>query len=159
MVGFGGIMVFLIFIVPSLSLGPTYAYSTGDLIGNALYQISLFALLVMWIVLDHRQGIIIGMVCGLWGSTVGSRTPESVLYASGLFAALNIGCALVALTLMGLTSEIIESITSADNFMLFPISVAIGIAAALALREIALRWLWAQVCGRMGADGTEIVMV
>lgn len=159
MVGFGGLTTFLVAIVPLLSLGPAYAYGAGDLISAAVLQISLFVLLVIWIVLDHRQGIITGVVCGLWGSTVGSRTPESVLYAGGLFAALNIGCALVALMFMGLTSAIIESATSADSFVLFPISIAIGIAAALALRELVLRWLWARVCARMGADGTEIVLV
>lgn len=159
MVGFGGLTTFMVSIVPILSLGPAYAYSAGDLIGSAVFQISLFALLVVWIMLDHRQGIIMGVVCGLWGSTVGSRTPESVLYAGGLFAALNIGCALAALMFIGLASTIIESLTSTDNFVLFPTSLAIGIAAALALREMALRWLWARVCARMGADGTEIVMV
>ena len=116
--------------------------------------------IVLWIVFDNLQAPILGVVCGIWGSTIGTRVMVAWIASVGVYLSLMLVCGIItsvlASALLFLTydaSKVTISLWVSIGVMLLTPFISLG------LREIAIRGMWAWVCRRMNADGSEVALI
>jgi hypothetical protein len=148
------LMIFLTFLsLPSFTGQAIYA-------GWVIWGVILVGVFIISIVLNNLQAPVLGVVCGLWGATCGTRM--AVVWAS----AVGIYMAVLALIIAGSSLiwwafvNLFSSYTYVmDELVMSLFGMLLLFFINIALHEIALRGMWAWVCRRMNATGREVVLV
>jgi len=153
-VGVGGL---LLLGVGFLAIYPAESYDYG--IWNVIIPAALFGGFIVWVLADNLQAPILGFVCGLWGSTFSTQVMVAWAASVGVYLSLILACAAgtalsihVLAWLLPIDSSVLDIWVNILTLLLTPF-------VSVTFREAAIRGMWAWVCRRMNADGSEVGML
>lgn len=148
-----GLLVFVILLVV---MTLPISLLSGDSLWLLSYLMGGSGLLVAWTLVLNRQAPVLGLVCGLWGSTVGAQSWVAWLAAVGAYLGAIGLIFVVELMILSSFNGLVGSYTD-DRLLgvLFFIGVIFWMINSWCY-EMAIRVMWAWVCRRMNASGDEI---